>query len=80
MTDATKHMPTDPTAHALTEGGKAAGRMPPNPITIRVKDLADATPIIAKLKADGVDELTHVKIHEHRFDTLLAGGRLKDLA
>jgi hypothetical protein len=47
-----KHMVSDPTTHALTEGGKNAGGAPPNPIVIRVKDLADAAPIIAKLKAD----------------------------
>jgi hypothetical protein len=79
MTDATKHMPTDPNAHALTEGGKAVGRMPPNPIVIRVKDLADAAAIIAKLKADGTDPFTHVTVVENRFDTRLVDGRLKDL-
>ena len=52
---------------------------PRNPIVIRVKDLADATPIIAKLKADGTDPFTHVTVVENRFDTRLVDGRLADL-
>jgi hypothetical protein len=74
-----KHMVSDPTTHALTEGGKNAGGAPPNPIVIRVKDLADAAPIIAKLKADGTDPFTHVPVVENRFDTRLVDGRLADL-
>ena len=79
MTDATKQMPTDPNARALTIGGKNAGGAPKDPIVIRVKDLADATPIIAKLKADGTDPFTHVTVVENRFDTRLVDGRLADL-
>jgi hypothetical protein len=77
--DNSKHMVTDPNAHALTEGGKAVGEAPKDPIVIRVKDLADATPIIAKLKADGTDPFTHVTVVENRFDTRLVDGRLADL-
>jgi len=74
-----KHMVSDPTARELTGGGKNAGGAPKDPIVIRVKDLADAAPIIVKLKADGTDPFTHVTVVENRFDTRLVDGRLADL-
>jgi hypothetical protein len=79
--DNSKHMVSDPTAAAaqLTEGSKAAGGMVLDPITIRVSDLAEAAPIVAKLKADGVNPWTYVRIVENRFDTRLTDGRLRDL-
>jgi hypothetical protein len=37
MDNSNHHMPTDPTAHALTEGGKNVGGAPKDPITLRVR-------------------------------------------
>ena len=37
MTDATKHMPTDPNARALTIGGKSVGGAPPAPVVLYIR-------------------------------------------
>jgi hypothetical protein len=78
MTDATKHMPTDPNARALTIGGKSVGGAPPAPVVlyIRGNDVLNsareviannpADPLkaaIAHLKLAGLDPLTHVSVY-----------------
>jgi hypothetical protein len=95
VTDATKHMPTDPNARALTIGGKSVGGAPPAPVVlyIRGNDVLNSArevivsngqePLkaaIARLKYQNLDPLTHVSVYADGHMVRLADGRLKDLA
>jgi hypothetical protein len=95
MTDATKHVPSDPNARELTEGGKNAGGAPPAPVVLYVRGNAvlnsnrevivsnAADPLksaIARLKYQNLDDLTHVSVYVDGHMVRLADGRLKDLA
>jgi hypothetical protein len=95
MTDATKHMPTDPNARALTIGGKSVGGAPPAPVVhyVRGNDVLNsnreviisgtADPVkaaIAHLRLTGLDPFTHVSVYVDGHMVRLADGRLKDLA
>jgi hypothetical protein len=91
-----KHMVNDPTFQAteLTEGGKAAGRMPPAPVVLSIRGndvlAADRAVIVTSehplkaaiehLKAAGLDPFTHVSVYVDGHLVRLADGRLKDLA
>ena len=94
MTDATKHMPTDPNARALTIGGKSVGGAPPAPVVLYVRGNAvlnsnrevivsnAADPLksaIARLKYQNLDPLTHVSVYADGHMVRLANGRLSDL-
>ena len=90
MTDATKHMPTDPNARALTIGGKSVGGAPPAPVVLYVRGndvlnsarevIAESLPAaLAHLRSTGTDPFTHVSAYVDGHMVRIADGRLKDL-